>query len=110
MEAGTVDPAGETEAKGSPWGRGSKPSAGLYLVATPIGNLRDITLRALDVLAHADVVACEDTRITGRLMQLLGLKAPLTPYHDHNADKARPGLLNRLREGQVVALVSDAGT
>lgn len=103
-------PGVDTEAKGSPWTRGSKPSAGLYLVATPIGNLGDITLRALEVLGHADLVACEDTRVTGRLMQLLGLKAPLTPYHDHNADKARPGLINRLRQGQVVALVSDAGT
>ena len=79
-------------------------------MATPIGNLGDITLRALEVLAHADVVACEDTRVTGRLLQLLGLKATLTPYHDHNADKARPALLARLHQGQVVALVSDAGT
>jgi 16S rRNA (cytidine1402-2'-O)-methyltransferase len=79
-------------------------------VATPIGNLGDITLRALDVLGHADLVACEDTRVTGRLMQLLGLKASLTPYHDHNADKARPALLARLRQGEVLALVSDAGT
>ncbi|CAA7621320.1 16S rRNA (cytidine(1402)-2'-O)-methyltransferase [Magnetospirillum sp. SS-4] len=89
---------------------GSKPAAGLYLVATPIGNLRDITLRALDVLAAADLVACEDTRVTGRLLQLLGLKADLTPYHDHNADKARPALIARLEAGAVVALVSDAGT
>jgi 16S rRNA (cytidine1402-2'-O)-methyltransferase len=100
----------DTEAKGSPWARGSKPSAGLYLVATPIGNLGDITLRALEVLGHADLVACEDTRVTGRLMQLLGLKATLSPYHDHNADRARPALLARLRQGEVVALVSDAGT
>lgn len=101
---------GDAEAKGRPWARGSKPSGGLYLVATPIGNLGDITLRALEVLGHADLVACEDTRVTGRLMQLLGLKAPLTPYHDHNADKARPALLQRLERGEVVALVSDAGT
>ncbi|WP_152426777.1 16S rRNA (cytidine(1402)-2'-O)-methyltransferase [Paramagnetospirillum caucaseum] len=107
---GAMEPGGDTEAKGRPWARGSKPSAGLYLVATPIGNLGDITLRALEVLGHADLVACEDTRVTGRLMQLLGLKAPLTPYHDHNADKARPALLARLGRGEVVALVSDAGT
>ncbi|WP_239988461.1 16S rRNA (cytidine(1402)-2'-O)-methyltransferase [Paramagnetospirillum kuznetsovii] len=79
-------------------------------MATPIGNLRDITLRALDVLAAADLVACEDTRVTGRLLQLLGLKARMTPYHDHNADAARPALMAKLAEGRVVALVSDAGT
>lgn len=79
-------------------------------MATPIGNLGDITLRALEVLGHADLVACEDTRVTGKLMQLLGLKASLTPYHDHNADKARPAIIARLRQGEVVALVSDAGT
>lgn len=101
---------GNVEAKGRPWTRGSKPSGGLYLVATPIGNLGDITLRALEVLGHADLVACEDTRVTGRLMQLLGLRAPLSPYHDHNADKVRPALLERLGRGEVVALVSDAGT
>jgi 16S rRNA (cytidine1402-2'-O)-methyltransferase len=107
---GAAGADGPTEPQGRPWARGSKPSAGLYLVATPIGNLGDITLRALEVLGHADLVACEDTRVTGRLMQLLGLKAPLSPYHDHNADKARPALLARLRRGEVVALVSDAGT
>ncbi|WP_245651192.1 16S rRNA (cytidine(1402)-2'-O)-methyltransferase [Paramagnetospirillum marisnigri] len=79
-------------------------------MATPIGNLRDISLRALDVLAHADLVACEDTRVTGKLLRLLGLKAPLTPYHDHNAELARPALMARLAQGEVVALVSDAGT
>ncbi|MDO8607524.1 MAG: 16S rRNA (cytidine(1402)-2'-O)-methyltransferase [Phaeospirillum sp.] len=96
--------------EGRPWGRGSKPAGGLYLVATPIGNLRDITLRALDVLAEADLVACEDTRVTGRLLQLLGLKAKMTPYHDHNADRVRPALIAKLQQGAVVALVSDAGT
>ncbi len=100
----------ETGAEGRPGRPGSKPAAGLYLVATPIGNLRDITLRALDVLAGADVVACEDTRVTGKLLRLLGIKASLTPYHDHNADKARPALLAKLEAGGVVALVSDAGT
>jgi 16S rRNA (cytidine1402-2'-O)-methyltransferase len=79
-------------------------------VATPIGNLDDITLRALKLLKAADLVACEDTRVTGKLMSLLGLKAPLTPYHEHNADKARPALLAGLREGAVICLVSDAGT
>jgi len=93
-----------------PRGGGSKPAPGLYLVATPIGTLRDITLRALDVLAAADLIACEDTRVTGRLLRLLGIDGRLTPYHDHNAEAARPALLARLAEGAVVALVSDAGT
>ena len=81
--------------------------AGLHLVATPIGNLRDITLRALEVLAAADVIACEDTRITRRLTEHYGINAPLTPYHDHNAAEARPKLLARIAAGESVALVSD---
>ncbi|HLN24236.1 MAG TPA: 16S rRNA (cytidine(1402)-2'-O)-methyltransferase [Patescibacteria group bacterium] len=89
---------------------GSKPAPGLYLVATPIGNLDDITLRALKILQGADVVACEDTRVTGKLLSLLGISAQLTPYHEHNAERARPALMARIREGGVVALVSDAGT
>jgi 16S rRNA (cytidine1402-2'-O)-methyltransferase len=88
----------------------ARPAAGLYLVATPIGNLGDITLRALEVLAGADVIACEDTRITRRLAERYGIATPLTPYHEHNALEARPKLLARLAEGQTVALVSDAGT
>ena len=93
--------------------RGSKrlaPEPGLYLVATPIGNARDITLRALDLLATVDVVACEDTRTTGRLLSLHGISATLTAYHDHNAARVRPALLERMAAGQAVALVSDAGT
>ena len=85
-------------------------AAGLYLVATPIGNLRDVTLRALEVLAAADAVACEDTRVTRKLFDHYGLSAPLTPYHDHNAETARPKLLRRIAAGDAVALVSDAGT
>lgn len=87
-----------------------KARPGLHLVATPIGNLGDITIRALETLAGVDVVACEDTRITHRLMQRFGIKTPLTPYHDHNAASARPKLLGRLARGEAVALVSDAGT
>src|ERR1700759_5625883 len=83
---------------------------GLHLVATPIGNLRDITLRALEVLAAADVIACEDTRVTRKLLDHYGIATPLTPYHDHNAAEARPKLLARLTEGAAIALVSDAGT
>src|ERR1043165_9051689 len=83
---------------------------GLHLVATPIGNLRDITLRALETLAAADVIACEDTRITRRLLDHYGISTPLTPYHEHNAAAARPKLLARLAGNEIVALVSDAGT
>jgi 16S rRNA (cytidine1402-2'-O)-methyltransferase len=83
---------------------------GLYLVATPIGNLGDITLRALQALAGADVIACEDTRVTRKLLDRYGIVTPLTPYHDHNAAQARPALLRRLADGATVALVSDAGT
>ena len=85
-------------------------AGGLYVVATPIGNLRDITLRALDVLAASNLIACEDTRITRRLLDHYGITTPLTPYHEHNAAAARPKLLTRLAEGASVALVSDAGT
>ena len=88
----------------------SKLPAGLYLVATPIGNAADITLRALDILRRADVIACEDTRLTGKLLARHGISAKLTPYHDHNADRARPPILARLAQGQAVALVSDAGS
>jgi len=83
---------------------------GLYLVATPIGNLGDITLRALETLAAVDVIACEDTRVTRRLTEHYGIATPLTPYHEHNAAEARPKLLARLAAGDTIALVSDAGT
>jgi 16S rRNA (cytidine1402-2'-O)-methyltransferase len=79
-------------------------------VATPIGNARDITLRALDLLGHAACIACEDTRVTGRLMARYGIATPLLAYHEHNAARMRPLLLERLRRGETVALVSDAGT
>jgi 16S rRNA (cytidine1402-2'-O)-methyltransferase len=83
---------------------------GLYLVATPIGNLGDIGLRALGVLAAADLIACEDTRITRRLTEHYGIGTPLTAYHEHNATEARPRILARLAANEAVALVSDAGT
>ena len=88
----------------------AKAGAGLYLVATPIGNLGDITLRALETLASVDLVACEDTRITRRLTERYGIAAELVPYHEHNAATARPKLLARLAHGASIALVSDAGT
>lgn len=84
---------------------------GLYLIATPIGNLRDITLRALEVLSAVDMVACEDTRMTGKLLEMHGVKAPkLIVYNDHNADASRKGILDMLAQGRCIALVSDAGT
>jgi 16S rRNA (cytidine1402-2'-O)-methyltransferase len=87
-----------------------KPVPGLYLVATPIGNLGDITLRALETLAGVDVIACEDTRITRRLTERYAISAELKPYHEHNASAARPKILARLAHGASIALVSDAGT
>ncbi len=85
-------------------------AAGLYVVATPIGNLGDVTLRALQVLAGADVIACEDTRVTAKLLARHGIKNRTTRYDDHNSGRATPGLLARMGGGQAVALVSDAGT
>jgi 16S rRNA (cytidine1402-2'-O)-methyltransferase len=83
---------------------------GLHVVATPIGNLRDITIRALETLAAADLIACEDTRVTRRLLDHYAIRTPLTPYHDHNGPVARPRLLQALADGRAVALASDAGT
>jgi 16S rRNA (cytidine1402-2'-O)-methyltransferase len=84
--------------------------AGLYLVATPIGNLRDVSLRALDTLAGASAIACEDTRVTAKLLARHGVSRPLIAYHDHNAERVRPRLLERLQAGEAIALVSDAGS
>jgi len=83
---------------------------GLYVVATPIGNLGDVTLRALDTLAAADIVACEDTRVTRRLLERYGIEASVTAYHEHSGPAAHRRLLATLAEGRAVALVSDAGT
>jgi 16S rRNA (cytidine1402-2'-O)-methyltransferase len=85
-------------------------AAGLYVTATPIGNARDLTLRALDVLRHCDLIAAEDTRVTAKLLAIHGIAKPLTAYNDHNAARERPRLLGRLRQGARIALVSDAGT
>src|SRR5437016_4475011 len=87
-----------------------KAAPGLHLVATPIGNLGDITLRALETLAGVDLIACEDTRITRRLTERYAISAQLKPYHEHNAALARPKILERLAQGASIALVSDAGT
>ena len=83
---------------------------GLYIVATPIGNLGDITLRALAVLARADVIYCEDTRHSRTLLSHFSLKRPMQPYHEHNAEEQRPRILADLAEAKRIALISDAGT
>tara|TARA_R110000764_G_scaffold17389_3_gene47828 strand:+ start:1287 stop:2210 length:924 start_codon:yes stop_codon:yes gene_type:complete len=83
---------------------------GLYVVSTPIGNLRDITLRALDVLKTVEEVLAEDTRVAGKLMSAYGLKVRLSPYHDHNGAERRPDLISRMQAGAKIALISDAGT
>jgi 16S rRNA (cytidine1402-2'-O)-methyltransferase len=85
-------------------------AAGLYILATPIGNARDISLRALETLKACDVIAAEDTRVTAKLLAIHGISKPLIPYNDHNGADMRPKILARLSQGQVVALVSDAGT
>lgn len=82
---------------------------GLYIVATPIGNLGDLSPRAADILARADAIAVEDTRVTATLLRHTGAKRPMLAYHDHNADRVRPELLSRMAT-EAIALVSDAGT
>jgi 16S rRNA (cytidine1402-2'-O)-methyltransferase len=88
----------------------SPPAAGLHLVATPIGNLSDITLRALATLAIADIVCCEDTRQSQKLLDRYAIRRSLRPYHEHNAEAERPRILEALAAGKCVALISDAGT
>ena len=92
------------------WEPAHELEPGLHLVATPIGNLGDITLRALWVLREVDRILCEDTRLTGWLLARFGITTPLDAYHDHNADRVRPLALAALRRGERLALVSDAGT
>jgi 16S rRNA (cytidine1402-2'-O)-methyltransferase len=82
---------------------------GLYVVATPIGNLGDMTVRGLATLAAAETVLCEDTRTSGKLMERFAIKAKLWSYHEHNAQKVRPEILARLQQGATIALISDAG-
>lgn len=84
-------------------------AAGLYIVATPIGNLGDISLRALDTLRKVDIIACEDTREAGKLTSFYEIEAKKIPYHDHNAAEMRPKIISMLQEGRRVALISDAG-
>lgn len=109
--SGSRPPAEPTQA-GEPSKRftGAGPAPGLYVVATPIGNAADLSPRARAVLAAADVVACEDTRVTAKLLAIHGFSASLVAYHEYNARRMRPVLIKRLEEGETVALVSDAGT
>jgi 16S rRNA (cytidine1402-2'-O)-methyltransferase len=107
---GAVEPLARTFSIGGHVLAAPKAPPGLYLVATPIGNLGDITLRALETLAGCDIIACEDTRITRRLTERYAITAHLKPYHEHNAALARPKILERLAQGASIALVSDAGT
>ncbi|MCC7049241.1 MAG: 16S rRNA (cytidine(1402)-2'-O)-methyltransferase [Alphaproteobacteria bacterium] len=108
--------AGETSGEPSGAPGASKPAraypapAGLSVVATPIGNAGDITLRALDTLGRVAAVVCEDTRVTSKLFAIHGIRATLVAYHDHNAERVRPQLIARLKAGDALALVSDAGT
>jgi 16S rRNA (cytidine1402-2'-O)-methyltransferase len=83
---------------------------GLYIIATPIGNLGDMTLRALDILAVCDLIVCEDTRVSGKLLSHYGISKPTLSYNDHNGEQRRPKILDALVQGQRVALISDAGT
>ena len=108
MVAGGSFDTGTIDARA--WAPEHELAPGLHLVATPIGNLGDVTLRALWVLRNADRILCEDTRVTARLFSRFGITTPLSPYHDHNADRVRPAVLEALRRGEKVALVSDAGT
>ena len=116
MRSVLARPSGPQERRQRRYTLGKEPvevaplAAGLHVVATPIGNLGDITLRGLAALAGADLIACEDTRVTRKLLDRYAISTPLTPYHDHNAAKARPALMKRLAEGSAIALVSDAGT
>ena len=87
----------------------AKLSPGLYIVATPIGNLSDLSARAGEILSRADAIACEDSRVTAKLLNHLGLKRPMVPYHDHSADHVRIRLIERMAS-ESIALVSDAGT
>ena len=86
------------------------PQGALYVVATPIGNLADITLRALHVLQLADAIACEDTRTSGKLLNHFNIPTKTWAYHDHNAEVQTPKLIEILQSGQNIALISDAGT
>lgn len=98
-----------TSEKHSKWPEAKTLPSGLYIVATPIGNLRDITLRALDTLAAADTIVCEDTRVSGKLLKAYSIEGKMLSYNDHSDDKRREMILRKIRAGECVALISDAG-
>lgn len=102
MDPNGPDPNGpdQSGAQGSPLAAPSKLAGGLYVVATPIGNAADITLRALDTLKRADAIACEDTRVTAKLMGIHGIHTPFVSYHEHNAAKMRPILIGRMKRAR----------
>ncbi len=105
------DPLGRPETRASAsTGKSPEIAPGLHVTATPIGNARDISLRALDVLNGVDLILAEDTRVTAKLLAIHGVQKPLGPYNDHNAQRERPRILAKLRGGARIALVSDAGT
>ena len=112
MRALQADPplTSSTPSSSRLWRHNPDLEAGLYIVSTPIGNLRDITLRALDILASVDVICAEDTRVAIKLLNAYSVSAKLRPYHDHNGAQARPGLIAELQGGARIALISDAGT
>ncbi|HPD83065.1 MAG: 16S rRNA (cytidine(1402)-2'-O)-methyltransferase [Alphaproteobacteria bacterium] len=101
-------PSSRIDGRATPKAQAMKP--GFYLVATPIGNLRDITFRALDVLSSVDLIICEDTRVTGKLMSAYGFKKKMQVYNDHSTDHQRESLIKAVQEGQSIAVLSDAGT
>ena len=85
-------------------------NAGLYLIATPIGNMSDLSERARGILKNVDLIACEDTRVTRKLLDRYNISTPTKPYHEYNASKIRPKLIRIIESGKSVGLVSDAGT
>ena len=103
------DPSSQSES-GEARHAGRRDASGLVLVSTPIGNLGDITIRAIEILNSADLILCEDTRVTAKLLHAHGIGVRCEPLHDHNEDERTPALLARLRQGARIALVSDAGT
>ncbi|MEM1035158.1 MAG: 16S rRNA (cytidine(1402)-2'-O)-methyltransferase [Pseudomonadota bacterium] len=113
LDAMSSDQSSSTHLLGEPKseGQATQPlDPGLYVVSTPIGNLRDITLRALDVLSSADEILAEDTRVARRLLDAHDIRAKVSPYHDHNGAMRRPEILEKLEAGAAIALISDAGT
>ena len=109
-EEGRDDAPADPPSDEGPEDRAGPPLPGLHIVATPIGNAADITLRALHLLRSVDLIACEDTRVTAKLARIHGFRTPQIAYHDHNGERVRPQLLARLAAGASIALVSDAGT